>query len=94
MIHISPWSCTKDLFKEAKLLLNKKKFLMLYGPFFKKKVNSESNLNFDLLLKSRNPLWGVRHLHRVNEIALKNNFKLHKTIDMPSNNLSVIYKIN
>tara|TARA_Y100001968_G_scaffold306159_1_gene322720 strand:+ start:1812 stop:2441 length:630 start_codon:yes stop_codon:yes gene_type:complete len=94
MIHISPWSCTKDLFEESKFLLKKNNFLMLYGPFFKKIVNSESNLNFDKLLKSRNPLWGIRHLHRVNEIALRNNFKLHKIIDMPSNNLSVIYRLN
>ena len=95
MIHISPWSCTKALFEESKFLLKKSHFLMLYGPFFKKeKENAESNLNFDKSLKSRNPHWGVRHLHRVNDIALRNNFELHKTIVMPSNNFSVIYRLN
>ena len=95
MIHVSAWGCTKALFEESKLLLKKNYFLMLYGPFFKKETeNFESNINFDQLLKSRNPLWGVRHLHSVNEIALGNNFELHKIIDMPSNNLSVIYRLN
>ncbi len=95
MIHISPWSCTKALFEESKFLLKKNHFLMLYGPFFvNDKQNSESNLKFDQLLKSRNSHWGVRHLNRVNEIALKNNFELHKIIVMPSNNLSVIFRLN
>ena len=93
MIHITPWSCSKALFEESKLLLKKNYFLMLYGPFFKKE-NSASNIKFDLLLKSRNPLLGVRHLHKVNEIAMRNNFELHKIINMPSNNLSVVYKLN
>ena len=95
MIHISPWSCTKALFEESKFLLKKNHFLMLYGPFFKnEKENSESNTNFDQLLKSRNTHWGVRHLHKVNELAVINNFDIHKIIDMPSNNLSVVYRLN
>ena len=95
MIHISPWSCTKSLFEESKKYLNHHHFLMLYGPFFRKnKTNSESNFNFDQSLKLQNPLWGVRHLDSVNEIAYKNGFKQEKVIEMPANNLSVIYRLN
>jgi len=95
MIHISPWSCTKALFEESKSYLNKKQFLMLYGPFFRKdKQTSSSNLNFDKSLKSQNPLWGLRHLENINKIAFENGFILEKIIEMPANNLSVIYRIN
>ena len=95
MIHISPWSCTKALFEESKNILKKNQFLMLYGPFLRKdKQISESNLNFDHSLKRQNPLWGIRHLEKVNEIALNNGFDQQNIIEMPANNLSVIYRLN
>ena len=94
MIHISPWSCTRSLFEESKKYLDQCNFLMLYGPFLRKeKQTSESNLNFDQSLKIQNPLWGLRNLENVNQIAFKNGFKLDKVIDMPANNLSVIYRL-
>ncbi len=95
MIHISPWTCTKALFEESKSYLDKNNFLMLYGPFLRKKIpTSESNLNFDKSLKLQNPRWGLRQLEEVNKIALRNGFKQEKVIEMPSNNLSIIYFLN
>jgi len=94
MIHISPWSCTRSLFEESKKYLDQSNFLMLYGPFLRKeKQTSESNLNFDQSLKIQNPLWGLRNLEDVNDIASENGFNLDNVIDMPANNLSVIYRI-
>ena len=94
MIHISPWSCTRSLFEESKKYLDQCNFLMLYGPFLRKeKQTSESNLNFDQSLKIQNPLWGLRNLEDVNVIASENGFNLDNVIDMPANNLSVIYRI-
>jgi len=94
MIHISPWSCTRSLFQESKKYLDQFYFLMLYGPFLRKeKLTSESNLNFDQFLKMQNPLWGLRNLENVNDIAFENGFKLDNVIDMPANNLSVIYRL-
>ena len=95
MIHISPWSCTKALFKESKNNLNQNNFLMIYGPFIRKDVQtSDSNLNFDQFLKIQNPLWGIRHLDEVNKLAFMNGFVQDKVIEMPANNLSVIYRLN
>ena len=95
MLHISPWSCTKALFAESKYYLDQNQFLMLYGPFIRKeKQTSESNLKFDHSLKSQNPLWGLRHLDDVNQIALENGYVLDQVVDMPANNLSVIYRLN
>ena len=94
MLHISPWSCTRSLFQESKNYLDQSNFLMLYGPFLRKeKQTSESNLNFDQSLKIQNPCWGLRDLEDVNHIAFENGFKLDNVIDMPANNLSVIYRL-
>ena len=94
MIHISPWSCTRSLFEESKKYLDQSNFLMLYGPFIlKEKQTADSNLNFDQSLKIQNPLWGLRNLEDVNVIASENGFNLDNVIDMPANNLSVIYRI-
>ena len=48
--------------------------------------------HFDRSLKSRDPSWGLRDLEEVVEKAEKNGLKLVKTVEMPANNLSVIYK--
>ena len=95
MLHISPWNCTKALFKESKNYLDKNNFLMLYGPFLRMKIKtSKSNLNFNDSLKLQNPLWGLRQLEEVKKIAQENGFKEDKVIEMPSNNLSVIYSLS
>ncbi|MBW3042062.1 DUF938 domain-containing protein [Prochlorococcus marinus] len=94
MIHISPWSCTKALFEESKNYMQKNNFLILYGPFFIKGIKTSlSNLNFDQSLKMQNPLWGIRPLSRVNNIASENGFELDKIIEMPANNVSVIFRL-
>ena len=95
MIHIVPWTCTKALFEESKSYLDQNNFLMLYGPFIRKNIQTtKSNLAFDQYLKLQNPLWGLRHLDEVNKLALENGFKQDKVIEMPANNLSVIYCLN
>ena len=93
MIHIAPWLCTKSLFKEASKILKEKKFILLYGPFkIKDKHTSESNKLFDKALKKQNNDWGVRNLENVNEEAMINGFKHKQIIEMPSNNLILIYR--
>ena len=93
MIHISPWSCTNNLFEESKKHLYHNQFLILYGPFFIKGIpTADSNLIFDQSLKIQNPLWGIRHLDEVNNIANEHGFLHEKTIEMPANNYSVIYR--
>ena len=68
---------------------------MMYGPFFRKMIKpSESNLTFDQSLKLENTLWGIRDLDNVNEIAFNNGFELQEIIEMPANNLSVLYRLN
>ena len=49
--------------------------------------------NFDESLKSRNPDWGVRNVEDVIKAADKyGNLELGEKIEMPSNNLSLIFR--
>jgi len=67
--------------------------LYLYGPFSVVGVHtSPGNADFDETLKSRDPAFGVRDVHDVTVLANKHRFDLERTIEMPSNNLSVIYR--
>ena len=93
MIHIAPWECTKSLFKESGKLLNYGKFLILYGPFkIEDKHVSKSNELFDKSLKIQNNNWGVRNLEQANKEAIINGFQQSQLIQMPANNLTLIYK--
>ncbi len=93
MIHIASWECTESLFKESGKLLNNGKFIVLYGPFkIKYEHISYSNELFDWSLKSQNNAWGVRNLEDVNNEAIINGFQQKKLIQMPANNLILIYE--
>ena len=92
MIHISPWEACLGLVSGAGKLLPPGGILYLYGPYKRDgKHTASSNASFDLSLRDRNPLWGVRDLEAVVEAATAANLKLQQTIAMPANNLSVIF---
>ena len=46
---------------------------------------------FDTLLRAENPEWGLRNLEDVVDAAEKEGLELLQTIDMPANNLSVLF---
>ena len=94
MIHITPWICTKSLFKGSSQLINdERQFLILYGPFkINTKHTSQSNELFDNSLKLQNKDWGVRDLEAVCEEAKINGFTKNELFEMPSNNLTIIFK--
>ena len=93
MIHVAEWSCTEALFRESGKLLNKGKFLILYGPFkIRNKHTSESNYFFDNSLKMQNDLWGIRNLEEVTDEAKKSGFFQEEIITMPANNFSIIFR--
>lgn len=93
MIHISPWESTIGLMKGAARILPSDGILYLYGPYkVKGKHTAPSNELFDITLKSQNPKWGVRDLEDVKKMASDHGLTFVKTVDMPANNLSVIFK--
>jgi hypothetical protein len=93
MIHISPWSACLGLLAGANRILPDDGILYLYGPYkLGGKHTAPSNEMFDDSLQMQNPEWGVRDLDEVVAAAQTQNFALVKTIAMPANNLSVIFR--
>ncbi len=92
MIHISPWSATEGLMKGAGRLLPAGAPLILYGPYMREGHDLEpSNAAFDADLKRRNSQWGLRGLEDVAACAKVQGLQLSRVIDMPANNLAVVF---
>ncbi|WP_414752271.1 class I SAM-dependent methyltransferase [Anabaena sp. CCY 9910] len=93
MIHISPWSACLGLLAGAGRILPPGGILYLYGPYKQGgEHTAPSNAAFDESLRSQNPEWGVRNLEDVIAAAKQQNLQLHKTYQMPANNLSVVFR--
>ncbi|MGA2411769.1 MAG: DUF938 domain-containing protein [Candidatus Binataceae bacterium] len=92
MIHIAPWSACAGLIGGAARLLPAGGILYLYGPYkIDGRHTAPSNAAFDADLRARNPAWGIRDLDEVTVLAEKHGLVRVETVDMPANNLSVIY---
>jgi cyclopropane fatty-acyl-phospholipid synthase-like methyltransferase len=92
MIHIAPWSAALGLLKGAERLLRAGGLLFLYGPFMREgRHTAPSNAAFDASLKTRNAEWGVRDLSEVRIAAERHSLQLREIVEMPANNLSVIF---
>jgi len=93
MIHISPWSATVGLFRQAGRLLKPGSPLYLYGPYRRPGRPLEpSNAAFDESLRGRDPEWGLRDLGEIAALATANGLGAPQVIEMPANNLSVIFR--
>lgn len=95
MIHISPWAAAQGLMAGAGRLLRPGGRLFLYGPYLEAGVpTAPSNLAFDESLRSRNPAWGVRRLEEVVDLAAAHGLRLAARVEMPANNLSLVFEKN
>jgi len=93
LLHISPWACTSGLFCGARKYLKESGLLYLYGAYrIDAEHTSESNRAFDQSLRARNSSWGVRCLNEVSAVAQDLGFQLDRVVEMPANNLSVVFR--
>jgi hypothetical protein len=93
MIHIAPWQATVGLIAGAARVLPADGPLYLYGPYRRAgRHTAPSNDAFDRDLRERNPAWGVRDLEAVTELAAAHGFEAPEVIDMPANNLSLVFR--
>ena len=93
MIHISPWKATVGLVEGASRTLPTGGVLFLYGPYRRAgHPTAPSNEEFDQDLKSRDPAWGLRTLEDVAALAARHGFAAPTVVEMPANNLSVIFR--
>ncbi len=93
MIHISPWASAEGLMAGAGRVLADGAPLFLYGPFIEDDVETApSNLAFDVSLKGRNPAWGIRRMADVAALAARNGLALAERVEMPANNLTLVFR--
>lgn len=93
MVHIVPWAATQGLMAGAGRLLSKGAPLILYGPYIETGVETApSNLAFDGNLRAQNPDWGLRDLTEVTTLAAAHGLRLDQRIEMPANNLSLVFR--
>ena len=92
MTHISPWASTVGLMREAGRVLTSGAPVYLYGPFRRTgRILEPSNEAFDHDLRMQDPRWGLRDLDDVIRCAADHGLSLASVIDMPANNLSVVF---
>ncbi len=93
MVHIAPWSAAQGLVRHAGALLPPGAPLILYGPFRRAGRPLEpGNAAFDESLRERDPAWGLRDLDAVAALAAEAGFGEPEVIEMPANNLSVVFR--
>jgi hypothetical protein len=93
MVHISPWEATEGLMRGAGRLLDSGQPLYLYGPYRRTgRALEPSNAAFDADLRLRDERWGLRDLDAVVACADENGLTFADVIEMPANNLSVIFR--
>jgi SAM-dependent methyltransferase len=92
VIHIAPWRVAEGLFAGAARYLRSDGRLFLYGPFKRDgKHTAVSNAVFDSSLRERDAEWGVRDIVELERLAGLVGLALVETIEMPANNLILIF---
>lgn len=91
--HIMSAQQTEKMFKHIGGCLKTDGLFVQYGPFnYNKKYTSESNANFDVWLKQRNPLSCIKDFETIETLAAENNMHLFKDIEMPANNRMLVWQ--
>lgn len=92
-VHIMSWAEVKTLFAGiGKVLLPGGKFC-LYGPFnIDGNYSAESNARFDVWLKQRDPLSGIRDMAELDRLAAAAGLKRIAQHSMPANNFMLVWQ--
>lgn len=90
--HIMSWKNCKTLMKTLGARLREGSQVIIYGPFnYEGTFTSESNAEFDKMLRSKNPESGIRSFEDVCNAMVKNGFVLYKDFEMPANNRTLVF---
>lgn len=92
LLHIAPWVVTPAFMRGAARALRPGGVLVVYGPFIVEgETLAASNAAFDADLRARNPQWGLRALHEVQQQAGQAGLVLLERRVMPANNLLLCF---
>jgi hypothetical protein len=92
VIHIAPWRVAEGLVAGTGRYLQSGGLLFLYGPFRRDgRHTADSNAAFDQSLRERDPAWGVRDVEAVTKLADSAGLSRVEIIEMPANNLTLVF---
>lgn len=93
-IHIMGWSSVEAMFAGIGSLVAPGGRVALYGPFkYKGDFTTQSNADFDVWLKSRNPVSGIRDFDAVDALAAKQGMRCVADHAMPANNQLIVWQM-
>ena len=91
-LHIMSWREVQVFFATLGDVLNTGASLCIYGPFnYNDSYTSDSNRQFDLWLKTKDPESGIRDLQAVKQLAGTVGITLLEDNSMPANNRLLIW---
>jgi cyclopropane fatty-acyl-phospholipid synthase-like methyltransferase len=86
-LHIMSWVEVEAMFRGIDAVLSPHGVVCIYGPFrYEGRYTSESNRDFDLMLKDRDPLSGLRDMTDLGALAGRHSLRLRVDHDLPANN--------
>jgi SAM-dependent methyltransferase len=92
MVHIAPWAACEGLVRNAALAVRPGGVLLTYGPYRRAgEHTAPSNAVFDADLRARHPDWGIRDLEAVADLAAACGFATPEIVEMPANNLCMVF---
>jgi cyclopropane fatty-acyl-phospholipid synthase-like methyltransferase len=85
--HIMSWEMVVDFYQGVGESLSENGLFILYGPFnYHQQYTSQSNADFDMWLKNRDPNSAIRNFEALMELAKQAKLTLLKDYEMPANN--------
>jgi hypothetical protein len=92
-LHIVAWSAVERMFAGIARTLPVHGVLVVYGPFNRGgRFTSDSNAQFDVWLKTRDPASGIRDFENVDALAQSYGFALEQDVAMPANNCTLVWR--
>ena len=93
-LHIMSWDEVCSLFAGVATVSQPLTYLVFYGPFkYRGEFTSESNNQFDQILRARGVGSAIRDFEAVNQLAQEAGFTLLLDQAMPANNQCIIWQI-
>jgi len=91
--HIMSYSSVIKMFAMIALILPKGGKFFLYGPFnIENKYTSNSNQEFDAMLKEKSSAMGIRNIEDLDLLAKQGGLRKYKFYNMPANNYLSIWR--
>lgn len=92
-LHIMPEGAVEIFMSRAAEVLVPGGYLLVYGPFrYQGEFTTPSNAEFDLWLKRRNPVSGIRDFERLDRRARLGGLSLLEDNAMPANNQLLVWQ--